>query len=118
MKLKSLLFALSLGILPFSIMAGSGHDHDHGHSHSQAAVNQATAKTKATEAVSALVKRKKLDTSWTSVTASSIEKIKFKGNTEWRAIFINKKIADEEKQKLYIFLTPGGEYIAANFTGN
>jgi len=122
MQLKTLLLSFTLGLLPLGLlpitaMAGSGHDHGHGHSHSHTPVNQTTANENATKIVAALVKRNKLDNSWSSITASSIEKITVQGNSEWRVIFVNKKIADAEKQKLYVFLTLGGDYIAANFTG-
>jgi len=30
---------------------------------------------------------------------------------------LNESVADINKQKLYVFLTLGGDYIAANFTG-
>lgn len=115
MQLKTLILSFTLGLLPMTVMAGSGHDH--GHSHSHTPVNQTTANENATKIVVALVKRNKLDNSWSSITASSIEKITVQGNPEWRAIFVNKKITDIEKQKLYVFLTLGGDYIAANFTG-
>lgn len=98
-------------------MAGSGHDHDHGHSHSYTPVNQEKATENANDIVTALVKRKKLDISWSSIKASSVEKISVKGNPEWVVVFVNKNIADADKQKLYVFLTLGGDYIAANFSG-
>lgn len=37
---------------------------------------------------------------------------------EWVVIFNNQKISESDKQKLYVFLTLNGEYIAANHTGN
>ena len=74
MQLKTLLLCFSLGLLPITVTAGSGHDHDHGHSHSHTPVNQETATSNATAIVSALVKRNKLDSSWTSTTANSVEK--------------------------------------------
>lgn len=116
MQLKTLLLGVYLGLCSATATAGSGHDHGHGHSH--APVDQATAKVNATEIVAEFVERKKLDESWASVTASSVEQKTFNGNPEWVAVFINDKIADTDKQKLYVFLTPGGDYIAANFTGN
>lgn len=116
MQLKKLLLGLFLSLCSATAMAGS--DHDHGHSHSHAPVNQATATTNATEFVAALVKRNKLDESWASITPSSVEKKVFKGAPEWVAIFVNDKITDTDKQNIYVFLTLGGDYIAANFTGN
>ena len=116
MQLKTLLLGLFLGLCSATAMAGSGHDHGHGHSH--APVDQATVKVNAKNVVAALVERKKLDESWASVTASSVEQKMFNGNPEWVAVFVNEKIADTDKQTLYVFLTLGGDYIAANFTGN
>ena len=113
MQLKTLLLCFSLGLLPITVTAGSNHDHSHSHT----PVNQGTAKTNATAIVAALVKRNKLDSSWTSTTANSVEKKSINGNTEWLIVFINDKITDTSKQKLYVFLTLGGDYIAANFTG-
>ena len=115
MRLRTLLLGFTIGLFSITAMAESGHDHGHGHSHSP--VNQATAKTKATEIVADFVKRNKLDKSWTSVTASSVEKKVFKGSQEWVVVFVNDKITDTSKQKLYVFLTLGGDYIAANHTG-
>ena len=116
MQLKILMFGFLLSLFSATVMAGS--DHDHGHSHSQTPVNQATAKTNATIIVDSLVERNKLEKSWASLKVSSIEKKVFGGNTEWVAVFFNEKITDTDKQKLYVFLTLGGDYIAANFTGD
>jgi hypothetical protein len=41
----------------------------------------------------------------------------FKGNPEWVAVFVNDEITDPDKRTLYIYLTLGGDYIAANYTG-
>ena len=117
MRLTTLLFGFILSLSTLPSMAGSGHDHDHGHSHSYTPVNQDKAGVNAAEIVAALVNRSKLDKSWKSIKASSVEKITVQGNTEWRIVFVNTNITDANKQKLYVFLTLGGDYIAANFTG-
>ena len=115
--MKTLPAALVLSSLLFGapVMAGSGHDH--GHSHSSTPVSQDKVGVKAAEIVAALVNRNKLDKSWETIKASSIEKITVQGNPEWVVVFVDKNITDVEKQKLYVFLTLGGDYIAANFTG-
>ncbi len=102
------------------ILAGANHDHgdDHGHSHAAEAINQDSAKQSATKIISALIKKNKIDSSWANITASSAEKKEFDGRMEWVVVFNNDKIADSNKQKLYIFLTLNGDYIAANHTGN
>ena len=102
-------------MLPLYAMAGSGHDHGHSHSHTQ--VTQATAAGNAEKIVAALVNRNTLDKSWTALPVSTVEEKNFKGNSEWVAVFINDTITDADKRTLYVFMTLGGEYIAANYTG-
>lgn len=117
-SMKTLASAVVLSSLLFGspVMAGSGHDH--GHSHAQAPVNKETAEENAGKAIASLVASGKLDKSWVSISPISSEKKSFNGQSEWVVIFINEKVTDPAKQKLYVFLTLGGEYIAANHTGN
>jgi len=115
MRLKTLLLGFTLGLFPMMAIAGGGHDHGHGHSHSP--VNQATANSKATKIISSFIKQKTLDKSWASTTVRSSEKKMFNGKQEWVVSFINEKVADAKKRKLYVFLTLSGDYIAANYTG-
>ena len=115
MRLTTLLFGFILSLSAFTAIGGS--DHDHGHSHSYTPVNQDIAQSNATAIVAALAKRNALDKSWISIKASSVEKITVQGNPEWKIVFVNESVADTNKQKLYVFLTLGGDYIAANFTG-
>lgn len=112
MRLTTLLLVFTLGL--FTSTAGFGH----GEGHSYTPVDQETATANAVKIVAALVERKKLEESWAFVKASSVEKRTFNDNPEWVAVFVNDKIADPAKQKLYIFLTLGGDYIAANHTGD
>lgn len=97
------------------VMAGSGHDH--GPSPIQKPVNKATAEKNANKVIASLIERNVIDKSWTTVKASSVKKEEYNGRAEWVAIFINDKITKTDKQKLYIFFTIGGKYIAANYTG-
>jgi hypothetical protein len=116
--MKTLATTLVLSSLLFGapVIAGSGHDH--GHSHAQAPVNKETAEENAGKAIASIALTGKIDKSWESITASSSEKKNFNGRSEWVVIFVNKKITDTAKQKLFVFLTVNGEYIAANYTGN
>ena len=116
MKFKALLLSLAFSLFSLAALAGGGHSHGHGHSHEN--INQATAKVKAIDVVSSLVKNKKLDISWKSIKASSAVKKVFKGHPEWVVVFTNTKVTDIKKQKLYVFLTLTGEYVAANHSGN
>ena len=115
--MKTLPTALVLSSLLFCapVIAGSGHDH--GHSHAQTSVDKETVEKNAVKAINALIESRKIDKSWASITVNSSEKKIINGDPEWLVTFINEKIADADKQKLYIFLTLGGEYIAANHTG-
>ena len=110
----TLLLSSLFFISPTIVMAGTGHDHGP----AKAPVNQEVAELNAGKAIAGLVQRDKIDKSWSSIKASSVEKKLFKGKPEWVAIYDNKKIADTSKQKLYVFLTLAGEYIAVNYTGN
>jgi hypothetical protein len=110
MQIRTLFLGAILSFFSFTALAGTGHDHGHSHSHT-------AVKSNATEIVAALVKRNTLDNSWSSIGASSVEKITVQGNPEWVVVFVNNKAADKGKRKLYVFLTLGGDYIAANFTG-
>ena len=115
MNFKKLLIGFFIGLVSSTVMAGSGHDH--GHSHSHGPVDQDTAILKATKIVKNLVTRKTIEKSWSDTKLSLIEKKVFNGKAEWVAMFVNNNVADVKKRKLYIFLTIGGDYIAANYTG-
>ena len=115
MRLVILPIFFVLSLFSINSFAGSGHSHGHGHSHEP--VNQATANLKAKKIVLNLIKQKVINKSWESTTVSSSEKKVFNGKQEWVVSFVNKKIADIKKRKLYIFLSLTGGYIAANYTG-
>ena len=116
MKILTTTLVLSSLLFATPVIAGSGHEH--GHSHAQAPVNQTAAGKKANQVIASLVKKGKLDTSWLPIQADTVEKKVFNGHPEWVIIYINEAIANIDKQKLYIFLTVNGDYIAANYTGN
>ncbi len=118
--MKTLAATLILSSLLFGapVLAGSGHDHGHSHSHVQAPVSKEIAEKNANDVISSLVKRDKIDKSWSTIKAMSVENKILNGLSEWVVIYHNEKISDPEKKKLYVFLTIGGEYVAANYTGN
>ncbi len=115
MKILKTSLVLLLLLFGSSVVAGTGHDH--GHSHAQAPVSQEVAKKNAYKVMASLVKRDKIDKSWSSISVNSVDKKVINGRPEWVAIYINEKITNPDKQKLYVFLTIGGEYIAVNYTG-
>jgi hypothetical protein len=114
MRIYTLAITTALYLFSFSAVAGSGHDHSQGH----AAITQAQAESIAIKNVAKLADKGKLDKGWTSVKPSKVEKKSFSGTPEWVIVFNNNDIADPEKRTLYIFLSIGGDYLAANHTGN
>lgn len=113
MRIQTIIFSLALGL--FSAVTFAGSDHDHGHSHNP--VTQSKAEDIAANRVSKLADNGKIDSSWKATKVAKSEKKKFGGETEWVITFKNDKISDPTKQTLYVFLTLGGEYLAANYTG-
>jgi len=115
MKTLATILVLSSLIFGAPVWAGSGHSH--GPSYAQEPVNQAVAEKNAGEVIASLVEREKVDKSWLTIKASSIDKKTINGKPEWVVTYNNEKITDIDKQKLYVFLTIAGKYIAVNFTG-
>lgn len=103
------LFTLSAA----SAFAGAGHDHG-----PSKPVTEAEALQKASGIVAKMVEKGKVEPSWAGVKATGAEKKQYKNGPEWMVIFNNPKAQDPAKQTLYVFLSLGGTYLAANFTGN
>lgn len=100
------------------IFAGKGHKHAADGSHlplNDLSDKDATAK--AQKEISRLVESGKLDKSWEQAMLGSSEKKTINGKSEWQLTFKNREEKESSKQMLYIFLTPKGGFIAANFTG-
>ena len=115
-----------LVIMPFlftgNLYAGSGHSHDkdgghsnHGHSHGT--VSKARVIKKAKYKISRLVKKGKVDNSWKGLNPVSVTQKKFGKKMEWVVEFHNQGIKDATKQKLFVFYSLDGHYIATNYTG-
>ena len=113
MRTQTIFFALALSL--FSLVAVAGSGHDHGHSHDP--VSQLQAEDVAMKSVAKLVEKGKIDKSWKSIGVTKSMKKDFSGHMEWVISFKNEKISDPAKQTLFVFLTEGGEYLAANYTG-
>lgn len=113
MRIHTILLSLALSLLSLTASAGAGHDHGP----STPPVSQSQAEAVAAEAIATLIYKGKIDSSWKSVKVVNAERKVYAGNTEWVISFKNETVTDPAKQTLYIFLTQGGEYIAANYTG-
>jgi hypothetical protein len=118
MRITTFIFSFALFLAPMTIMAGNEHNHDHGHGHSHEPATQEQAEHSANDIVLKLVENGKIESSWKSTPVNEARKKKFGDTMEWVITFTNEKVADPEKQTLYIFLSLAGEYIAANFSGN
>jgi len=64
-----------------------------------------------------LIKSGKLDKSWGPIQHDSISFVDGKKGKEWKVIFSNGGIPDQTKKNLFMFFTPPGNFIAANYTG-
>lgn len=71
----------------------------------------------AVERKEVLIKQNKIDSSWKAIEQDKIELVDGKKGKEWLVTFTNPAVRDKTKEKLYIFFTPPGNFIAANFTG-
>jgi hypothetical protein len=115
MKRFFTIFILSFLLAGTSVMAGSGHSHGFGGP--VIPVDESAAERNAGIVIASLVSRGKVDESWGAVKANSIEKQTLNGKPEWVVVYVNKNITNIEKQKLYVFLTESGSFIAVNYTG-
>ena len=95
-----------------AVYAGSGHSHA-----PTKPVSEAQALEKATSLVKGFVKKGKIDPSWAQVVPTTGVQREGKYGKEWLITFDNPKVADQAKQTLFVFLTLGGEYKAANYSG-
>ena len=110
-----LMFSSCFFITP--AFAGTGHDHDQDHGHSHGPIDKQSAADKATLKVKQLVSAGKIDKSWGLSKVASTEQKTLKNGPEWLVIFNNAEISDKSKQKLYLFYSIDGQYLAANYTG-
>lgn len=106
-------------ILSFSLVAFGGRTvlahRDHQHSAPPAPVTEEAAKALAKAEVERLAGLKKIDASWTAARLGKLERKDYGGRWEWLATFENGNVKTDGI--LYVFLTPSGDVIAANFTG-
>lgn len=64
-----------------------------------------------------LVKAGKLDAGWQAVKHDSIALVDGNKGKEWKVTFKHAAAGDKGKDTLYMFFTPVGNFIAANFSG-
>ena len=122
MNPRTLLLSFALATLGGQV-ALAHPEHDHAPKRApapaptkKADLDEAAAKARAQEEIARLLSVKKIDASWKE--ASRFDAIKKSGDAtkwEWLVTFDNAQV--KENKRLYIFLKPSGEFVAANFTG-
>lgn len=103
----------ALGLVTAPAFSGPGHEHSHDHG----PISEEAVKQKATKQIAALVKKGKVDKSWSEIKPEKAYQKTFKKGPEWVVEFTNSAAPDKAKQTLYLFYTLDGHYMAANFTG-
>ena len=115
--MKKLLIAAILlagGIGVRGVMAGESSSC---HFHGKKIASEEAVSSCAGERKELLIMDGKIDPSWESVKQEKIELVDGKKGKEWLVTFVNPAATNKAKEKLYIFFTAPGNFIAANFTG-
>jgi hypothetical protein len=115
--MKKLLIAtlLTIGIIGTGgAMAGESSSC---HFHGKKVATEETVISCAAERKEILIMDGKIDPSWEMIEQDKIELVGGKKGKEWLVTFTNPAVADKTKEKLYMFFTAPGNFIAANFTG-
>jgi len=107
-------FAMLFFIAPQASYAGPG---DSCHFHGSKPAAETTIIQCANQRKDGLVKSGKLDKSWATINHTSIAYVDGKKGKEWKVMFNNPAVPDQAKANLYMFFTPPGNFIAANYTG-
>lgn len=115
-KLSTTLFAFAL----IALFTGSALASEGGgcHFHGGATAAENVVVGCAVQRKATLVSSGKLDKSWEGVKPEKAEQVEGKKGKEWKVSFRNATATDASKNTLYVFMSPTGNYIAANFTGN
>ena len=87
------------------------------HFHGKKPTAESTIGTCAVQRKDALIKSGKLDAAWRATKPQTIALVEGKKGPEWKVTFKDPAAKDKSKETLYMFFTPPGNFIAANFTG-
>ncbi|MEH6542909.1 MAG: DUF6488 family protein [Porticoccaceae bacterium] len=118
--MKRLIYVLLVSSFFFGapVIAGSGHSHDMDGGHNLAPITRQEAIDRATQTMNNLANAGTIDATWSGLKAVSADQKIYATEPEWVIIFKNDKVDDASRKTLYLFYTPDGHYIAANYTGN
>lgn len=116
MTLVTWLRSLAIGF-SIAMMAAAPAGAHPGHGLESEMTPRELAVSSANYVVQTMIERGVLDQSWRNIAPSNAQLRDRAGNTEWLVTFRNAGVADPAHRTLYVILTPMGEYIAANYTG-
>ncbi|MDP1549058.1 MAG: DUF6488 family protein [Nitrosomonas sp.] len=111
---------LSITILTATLIFSSGSiagEASSCHFHGKTQVTEEVVINCAVERKDILIKQGKIDPSWKAIEQDKIELVDGKKGKEWLVTFTDPTVDDKTKEKLYMFFTAPGNFIAANFTG-
>lgn len=104
--------ALALSLLAAApASAGPGHGHSHG------PVSKEQILPAGISVKERLIKEGKIDANWSQVAPEGAEQVDGNGRKEWLVTFKNPAATDKTKERLHVFFTLDGFFVAANFTG-
>lgn len=112
--LTTLAMALSMTLWSPAALADPGSSC---HFHGRKPAAEATVSGCAVQRKDALVKSGKLPAAWGAVQPQTIDVVDGKKGKEWKVTFKDPTAKDKSKETLFMFFTPPGNFIAANFTG-
>lgn len=87
------------------------------HFHGKKPAAETTIGACAEQRKNALINSGKLDAAWRTLKPQTIESVAGKKGPEWKVTFKDLNATDKSKATLFMFFTPPGNFIAANFTG-
>lgn len=106
--------ACMLAATPFAALADEGGScHFHGNKPAKESVVIDCADKRKT----LLLSKGKLTPIWQGVKHDKAELVDGKNGKEWKVTYQNAQSKDKDQQTLFMFFTPTGNFVAANFTG-
>ena len=115
--METLILALAIGLTGAMSSPAIADPGTSCHFHGSKAAPESTVIKCANSKKDALVKSGKLDKTWGTRQYDSVALVDGKKGKEWKVIYKNPDESDAEKSTLYMFFTPPGNFIAANFNG-
>ncbi len=101
-------------VSPSQALADGGSDC---HFHGSKTASEETVLTCAAKRKEKLISKGKIDGTWKDIKHEKIEQVDGKKGKEWLVTFKDPAAKEKMKETLYMFFTPIGNFIAANFTG-